>query len=60
MEKAEEDRAWSEPWNHVDAGGFSGDAHLEARREHLAHEQAELDEYAQDPSSTGSGDEGAA
>jgi Arc/MetJ family transcription regulator len=58
VEKAEKDQAWSHLWDYVDAGGFSNDAYLHAEREHLAHEQAKLDEYAQGPG--GSGSEGAA
>ncbi len=58
VEKAEKDQAWSHLWGYVDAGGFSSDVHLEAEREHLAHEQAKLDEYTQRPG--GSGSEGAA
>ncbi|NAZ74305.1 type II toxin-antitoxin system VapB family antitoxin [Kineococcus sp. T13] len=58
VEKAEKDQAWSHLWDYVDAGGFSNTAYLEAEREHLAHEQAKVDEYAQRPGSSGS--EGAA
>jgi hypothetical protein len=58
VEKAEKDQAWSHLWGYVDAGGFSSDVYVEAEREHLAHEQAKLDEHAQQLD--GSSSEGAA